>query len=422
MGSHTPGKLPAIVLNKLKDGWHGDGGGLYLFVRGTSRSWVFRYTGADGKRRNMGLGSLAAVGLSEARKLALQARQQVHHPTETVDPVSVRRAQVNERRLVKAREMTFEECATACIEAKRHEWKNPKHIAQWMSTLETYAYPLMGKLPVNSIDTDLVVKCLQPIWTTKTETAARLRGRIETVLAWATTSKYRQGDNPARWRGHLDTLLAKPSKIAKVEHFSALAYQLLPTFMVELRAKEGLGVKALEFAILTAARSGEVRMATWSEIDIDRKEWVIPAGRMKAGKEHTVPLSKSAQDLLCNLPKLEGCELIFPSATKENKPLSDMTLTSILRRMGQKDITVHGFRSSFRDWAGDTTHFPKEVIENALAHQLKDKAEAAYARSTQLAKRRELMDAWAVYCSTAPVSAELKNSKYAGIADLIKKN
>ncbi|GAB2529766.1 site-specific integrase [Simplicispira piscis] len=370
----------------------------------------------------MGLGSLAAVGLSEARKLALQARQQVHHPTEPVDPVSVRRAQVNERRLVKAREMTFEECATACIEAKRHEWKNPKHIAQWMSTLETYAYPLMGKLPVNSIDTDLVVKCLQPIWTTKTETAARLRGRIETVLAWATTSKYRQGDNPARWRGHLDTLLAKPSKIAKVEHFSALAYQLLPSFMVELRAKEGLGVKALEFAILTAARSGEVRMATWSEIDIDRKEWVIPAGRMKAGKEHTVPLSKSAQDLLRNLPKLEGCELIFPSATKENKPLSDMTLTSILRRMGQKDITVHGFRSSFRDWAGDTTHFPKEVIENALAHQLKDKAEAAYARSTQLAKRRELMDAWAVYCSTAPVSAELKNSKYAGIADLIKKN
>ncbi|MDD2177751.1 tyrosine-type recombinase/integrase [Acidovorax sp. D2M1] len=421
MGSHTPGKLPAIVLTKLKDGWHGDGGGLYLFVRGTSRSWVFRYTGTDGKRRNMGLGSLAAVGLSEARRLALQARQQVHHPTEPVDPVAVRRAQVNERRLVKAREMTFEECAMACIEAKRHEWKNPKHIAQWMSTLETYAYPLMGKLPVNSIDTDLVVKCLQPIWTTKTETAARLRGRIETVLAWATTSKYRQGDNPARWRGHLDTLLAKPSKIAKVEHFSALAYQSVPSFMVELRAKEGLGVKALEFAILTAARSGEVRMATWSEIDIDRKEWVIPAGRMKAGKEHTVPLSKSALDLLRNLPKLEGCELIFPSATKENKPLSDMTLTSILRRMGHTDITVHGFRSSFRDWAGDTTHFPKEVIENALAHRLKDKAEAAYARSTQLAKRRELMDAWAVYCSTPQVSADLKKSNYDGIVNLIKK-
>lgn len=421
MGSHTPGKLPAIVLTKLKDGWHGDGGGLYLFVRGTSRSWVFRYTGTDGKRRNMGLGSLAAVGLSEARKLALEARQQVHHPTAPVDPVAVRRAQVNERRLARARKMTFEECATACIEAKRHEWKNPKHIAQWMSTLETYAYPLMGKLPVNSIDTDLVVKCLQPIWTTKTETAARLRGRIETVLAWATTSKYRQGDNPARWRGHLDTLLAKPSKIAKVEHFSALAYQSLPSFMVELRAKEGLGVKALEFAILTAARSGEVRMATWSEIDIDRKEWVIPAARMKAGKEHAVPLSRSAVDLLRNLPKQEGCELVFPSATKENKPLSDMTLTSILRRMGHADITVHGFRSSFRDWAGDTTHFPKEVIENALAHQLKDKAEAAYARSTQLSKRRELMDAWAAYCSTSPVSTELKVSKYAQIGNLIKK-
>lgn len=421
MGSHTPGKLPAIVLTKLKDGWHGDGGGLYLFVRGTSRSWVFRYTGTDGKRRNMGLGSLAAVGLSEARKLALDARQQVHHPTTPVDPVAVRRAQVNERRLAKAREMTFEECATACIDAKRHEWKNPKHIAQWMSTLETYAYPFMGKLPVNSIDTDLVVKCLQPIWTTKTETAARLRGRIETVLAWATTSKYRQGDNPARWRGHLDTLLAKPSKIAKVEHFSALAYQSVPSFMVELRAKEGLGVKALEFAILTAARSGEVRMATWSEVDLDRKEWVIPAGRMKAGKEHTVPLSNAALDLLRNLPKLEGCELIFPSVTKENKPLSDMTLTSILRRMGQKDITVHGFRSSFRDWAGDTTHFPKEVIENALAHQLKDKAEAAYARSTQLAKRRDLMDAWALYCSAQNSSAEPKISRYAGIASLVRR-
>lgn len=195
----------------------------------------------------------------------------------------------------------------------------------------------------------------------------------------------------------------------------------MPSFMAELRAKEGLGVKALEFAILTAARSGEVRMATWSEVDLDRKEWVIPAGRMKAGKEHTVPLSKSALDLLRNLPKLEGCELIFPSATKENKPLSDMTLSSILRRMAHTDITGHGFRSSFRDWAGDTTHFPKEVIENALAHQLKDKAEAAYARSTQLAKRRDLMDAWALYCSAQNSSAELKTSRYAGIASFVRK-
>lgn len=398
MGAHTPGKLVPITLNKLKDGWHGDGGGLYLFVRDTSRSWVFRYTGLDGKRHNMGLGTLDVVSLAEARRLALQARQQVRHPTEPIDPVAAKREQAIQRRLAKAREMTFEQCAIACIEAKRHEWKNEKHAAQWISTLETYAYPYIGKLPVNEIDTDLVLKCLQPIWTTKTETATRLRGRIETVLAWATTSKYRQGDNPARWRGHLDTLLAKPSKVAKVEHFSAMPYPQLPAFMAQLQEKEGYGVWALEFLILTAARSGEVRMAVWPEINVERREWVIPAERMKAGKEHTVPLSEPAIDLLRKLPRQEACELIFPGTKGTKTPLSDMSLSAVLRRMELQEITVHGFRSTFRDWAADTTHFPKEVIENALAHQLKDKTEAAYARSTQLQKRRELMESWGKYC------------------------
>lgn len=399
MGKHSVGKLEAVALSKKAEGWHNDGGGLYLFVRGTSRAWVFRYTGPDGNRRHMGLGSLAAVGLAEARRLAAEARQQVKHPMAPIDPVEARREAKTARRLAESRRRTFEQCAQACIEALTPEWKNAKHAAQWGSTLATYAYPVIGSFPVDQVGTAEVLRVLEPIWTTKTETASRLRGRMEKVLAWATTSKLRSGENPARWKGHLDTVLAKPGKVAKVEHHEALPYQQIGEFMADLRTRDGIGARAVEFAILTAARSGEVRGATWDEIDLANRVWTIPEGRMKAGKEHAIPLCDAAVKLLEALPREEGNPLVFLSA-KPGRPISDMTLTAVLRRMERQEITVHGFRSTFRDWAGETTSFPREVIEHALAHQLKDKAEAAYARGTLFGKRRELMATWEKYCAT----------------------
>ncbi len=395
--SHEPGKLAAVAVKKLIDGWHADGGNLYLFVRGNSRTWVFRYTAPDGQRRNMGLGSLETFGLSAARDLAKGLRAQAKHPTEPTDPIATRQQTKDAAKLSKAKRMTFAQCAVAYIEAKRAGWKNAKHAQQWGNTLESYAYPAFGDLPVASIDTALVMKCLFPIWTTKTETATRVRGRIEKILDWATTSKYRQGENPARWRGHLDTLLAPPNKVTKVEHHAALPYAELGAFMVDLREKGGMGARALEFAILTAARSGEVRGATWAEIDLTEKTWVIPAGRMKAEREHRVPLSDKAIKLLKSLPRIEDTDLIFPNT--KGTALSDMTLTALLRRMG-REVTAHGFRSTFRDWAGETSAYPREVIEHALAHQLKDKAEAAYARGTLFDKRRRLMNDWAKFCDT----------------------
>ncbi len=241
-----------------------------------------------------------------------------------------------------------------------------------------------------------MLKVLEPIWTIKTETASRLRGRIENVLDWASARKFRKGENPARWRGHLDKLLPKPSKVARVEHHAALPYQEIGAFMAELRQREGFGARALEFAILTATRSGEVRGATWDEINLRDKIWTIPEGRMKAGKEHRVPLSDVAVMLLKGLPRFEGSALVFPSAS--GKMLSDMTMTATLKRMGRSGLTAHGFRSTFRDWAGELSTFPREVIEHALAHQLKDKAEAAYARGSLFDKRRKLMVAWEKYC------------------------
>lgn len=400
MGKHSTGKLAAIVLPKLGEGWHGDGGGLYLFVRGSSRAWVYRYTGSNGSRRLMGLGGLSAVGLAEARKLAAEARRQARHPIAPVDPLDARKEARTMRRVDAAKRMTFEQCAEAYIEAHRAEWKNPKHIQQWENTLATYAYPVLGDLPVSAVDDPLVLKVLKPIWEKKTETATRLRGRIESVLDWATFNKFRQGENPARWKGHLDNSLAKPDKVAKVKHHEALPYSEIGAFMIDLRAREGLGARALELAILTAARSGEVRGALWGEINLKAKMWTIPAGRMKAGKEHCIPLPDAAVKLLEALPHIEDENLVFPSSQK-GRALSDMTLTATLRRMGYTSITVHGFRSTFRDWAGETTAFPREVMENALAHQLKDKAEAAYARGTLFEKRRGLMDEWAKYCSIA---------------------
>ncbi len=404
MGKHSPGKLHAVALKRLSDGWHSDGGNLYLFVRGKSRTWVFRYTAPDGTRRNMGLGGLDAIPLARARELAGLYRQQVKDKQSPVDPIEAVRSERAKRRAEVAKRMTFKQCAERFIEIKRAEWKNAKHAAQWTATLETYAFPVFGDLPVEQVDDALVMAVLAPIWLPKTETATRVRGRIESVLDWATASKFRRGENPARWRGHLDKLLPKPSKVARVEHHAALPYQEIGTFMQELRKREGFGARALEFAILTAARSGEVRGATWDEVNLRDKVWTVPADRMKAAKEHRVPLSDAAVSLLGSLPRLDGCNLIFPSAT--GKMLSDMVMTATLKRMGRTDLTAHGFRSTFRDWAGELSTFPREVIENALAHQLKDKAEAAYSRGTQFEKRRRLMTAWAEYCDRVGATAD----------------
>jgi len=383
------GKLNSMSVSKTDaPGYYGDGGGLWLQVaKGGSKSWVFRFT-LNGKRREMGLGPTHTIGLAEARARALECRKQV---LDRKDPIE-------QRKLAQARDgMTFDQCAAAYIEAHRASWRNAKHAAQWSSTLTTYASPVIGQTPVAAVDTAAVMRVLRPIWSVKTETASRLRGRIESVLGWATTSGYRSGDNPARWRGHLQNLLAAPSKVAKVSHHASLPWQDAPALMARLRGCDGLAARALEFLILTAARSGEVRLARWGEISDG--VWTVPADRMKAGREHRVPLSEPALALLASLPRMG--DYIFPGV-RYGKPLSDMSLTAVLRRMDRHDITVHGFRSTFRMWAAEATAYPREVCEHALAHSLPDKVEAAYQRSDLFVKRTSLMREWADFCSRKP--------------------
>lgn len=389
-------KLTALQVKKTTaPGYYGDGGGLWLQVGASgTKSWIFRFKSPVlAKSREMGLGSLDTYTLAEARVRAKEARQVVDRGQ---DPIEQRKAQRRQSLLSASLLMTFAQCAEAYIEAHQAGWKNHKHAGQWRSTLSTYAFPVIGKLPVSSIDTPLVLRILEPIWTAKNETATRLRGRIELVLDWSTVRGYRTGNNPARWKGHLDKLLAPPSKVQKVNHHPALAYPEISEFMKSLAQREGMASLALQFVILTAARSGEVRGARWDEIDRINRTWTIPASRMKAGKEHQIPLSDAAISVLNKVPVMIDNPLVFPAP--RGGLLSDMTMAAVLKRMEWNDLTVHGFRSTFRDWAGETTGFPREVIEHALAHQLKDKAEAAYARGTLFAKRRLLMDEWANYC------------------------
>lgn len=388
-------KLTALGVSKMRPpGYYVDGGGLVLQVSRTgTKSWIFRYT-FDGKRHEMGLGACGVVDLARARELARACRQLIF---DGADPLGARRAVVAARAAENARRMTFDDCAAAYIAAHRGSWRNAKHAAQWTSTLAAYASPVIGTLPVAVVDTDLLVKLLAPIWNTKTETATRLRGRIESILDWATVSKFRQGENPARWRGHLDNLLANPNKVAPVRNHPALPWRETAAFMAELRGRQGTSARAVEFAILTAARSGEVRGARWDEVDVDACLWTVPAARMKAGKEHRVPLSDAVLALLGALPR--KCELLFPGM--KGQPLSDMSLTAVLRRMQRADITVHGFRSTFRDWCAEAAgnNFTREVCEHALAHSLPDRVEAAYRRGDLLDKRIALMRAWADYCA-----------------------
>lgn len=388
---------PLGVSKATKPGYYGDGGGLWLQVSPSgSKSWIFRFT-LSKKQREMGLGPVHTVSLAEARAKAKECRLIL---LEGKDPLETRKASMLAEVLERAKMMTFDQCAAAYIAAHRSGWKNSKHASQWENTLETYASPIIGKMPVALVDTALVVKVLSPIWQTKTETATRLRGRIESILDWATVSKYRQGDNPARWRGHLDNLLADPSRSKRTSHHPALPWQEVGAFMAALRKQEGIAAKAVELAILTACRSGEIRLATWAEFDLAAALWVIPAERMKAGREHRVPLSNAALALLESMPRMG--DLVFPGA-KPGKPLSDMSLTAVLRRMKRGDITVHGFRSSFRDWCAESVanSFPREVCEHALAHSLPDKVEAAYRRGDLIEKRTMLMQAWADYCGYA---------------------
>jgi integrase len=379
-------KLTVRKVESAKPGKYSDGGNLYLIVSETgSRKWVLRFTWR-GRAKEMGLGSVAGVPLADAREKAASARRKI---AQGLNPIDERKRDGGIP--------TFGKMADDVWETLAAGFRNAKHKAQWKSTLENYAAPLRAK-PVDTIGTDDVLAVLKPIWTIKAETASRVRGRIEKVLDAAKAKGFRNGENPARWRGHLDHLLPRPSKLARGHH-AAMPYEDIAAFIAKLQKREATAALALELCILTAARSGEVLGMQWPEIDLEKKLWTAPANRMKAGREHRVPLSPRAVAILRQLEKLKAGEFVFPGQQVRNKPLSNMAMEMVLRRMKIGDATVHGFRSSFRDWAGNVSNFPREVVETALAHVIGDKAEQAYRRSDALEKRRKLMDQWAAYCS-----------------------
>jgi integrase len=398
----TIGKLTALAIDKVKQrGYYGDGGGLFLQVSASgSKSWVFRFKDA-GRLREMGLGATHTIGLAEAREKARECRRL---RLDGIDPIEARKVARAQARLAAATATTFKDCAERYIASHRAGWRSPTHAAQWPSTLGRYVYPVFGSLPVQAVDVGLVLKALEPIWTAKPETANRVRGRVESVLDWATARGYRQGENPARWRGHLENLLPGKSKVRRVKHHAALPYAEIGDFVARLKQQDGMAARALEFTILTAARTGEVIGARWSEINFSERIWMVPAERMKADKEHRVPLSDAAIAILKDLVKVRRGDFIF-SGGRGARPISNMTMAMMLRRMGRNEFTVHGFRSSFRDWAAERTSFPPEVAEMALAHAVSDKVEAAYRRGDLLEKRRQLAEAWSKYCTTAPVDA-----------------
>lgn len=385
-------RLSAAKIPHLEPGRYSDGGGLYLCIDRGRSSWMFRYRSrVTGKLRDKGLGPLSYVSLAQARKLAQECRLQLLAGT---DPIDVKHELLQAQRTATAKAVTFGKCCERYIETHRAGWRNEKHAAQWTSTLNTYAATLLP-LPVTAIDTGLVLRCLEPEWSAKHETMTRVRQRIEAVMDWATARKYRSGDNPARWRGHLDKLLPVISKKKRVQHRPALAYAGAGEFMVELRKREGMGARCLELQILTAVRPGEAAGAQWSEIDLDAAVWTIPPERMKGSVEHRVPLIGAALALLRSLPRIDNN--VFPGL--RGKPITTAAGLQLVKDL-HPGIVPHGFRSTFRDWAGDCTAFPREVIESALAHTIKNAAEAAYRRGDAFRKRIALMDAWATYCAT----------------------
>lgn len=388
-------ELSNLAVKRLtKKGLHAVGGvdGLHLQINENgAKSWILRIR-VNNKRRDIGLGSFPTISLSEARENARRIRQDVR---QGIDPVQERKEKRNALQASRAAEITFEMASTQFIAVKSTEWKGEKQKQVWENSLLEYAYPLIGKLQVKDIELSHIVKILEPIWQDKTETAVRLRGRIENILDWATVRKYRTGDNPARWKGHLDKILPNPEKFRKKAHFPALPLNQIKDFMTSLYTKDGFGSQALAFLILTVARSGEVRGATWDEIDFSAKTWTIPAARMKAGKEHRIPLSDAAIRILQNQPRHDGVNYIFP-ALRGGK-LSDTTLLAVMRRMNVTAVP-HGFRSTFRDWVAEHTNFPNEVAEMALAHTIKSRVESAYRRGDLFKKRKQMMTKWASFC------------------------
>jgi integrase len=396
------GRLKAAEISRLGPGRHHDGGGLYLNVgKGLARSWIFRFR-RDGKLHDYGLGPVHSVSLSAARQRAFECRAALYAGN---NPVEVRQARRLERVLAAATAVTFENAAEQYIAAHAAGWRSPRQEAQWRQSLTDFAFPTLGKLPVLAIDTALVLRVLEPIWQTKTETASRVRGRIEAVLDWAAARGFRQGENPARWRGHLENLLPKRSKVRRVEHHATLPFTGIGPLMAELRRQEGVAARALEFLVLTASRTGEVLGARWSEINLAERAWTIPAERMKGGKEHRVPMSDAALQvieamasvarMLASPAVVQVDEYVFPG---RNGPLGPMALRRVLGCLGRTDISVHGFRSTFRDWAAEVTAYPREVAEMALAHAVGSQVETAYRRGDLFEKRRALMRDWALHC------------------------
>jgi integrase len=392
-------KLNARQVASAAAGKYEDGGGLRLVVSDSgAKKWVLRVTVGD-KRREMGLGSCPDVSLAKARELASEYRQLAKAGS---DPILARRS-------ARGATPTFTTCAARYIRAHRRGWRNPKHARQWVSTLKTYAKPRIGSKPVDAVATEDVLAILSPIWSTKTETAKRVQGRIENILDYAAAHGFRDQVNPARWRGHLDKLLPKPARVKTVTHHPAMRYTEVPAFMQELTVNGSISALALKFLILTATRTNEVLGARWSEIDLASATWTIPAERMKARREHRVPLSQAALEILNALPRIDGNPYVFPGS-RQAKPLSNMALLQVMRGIGygvggdRGEFVPHGFRSSFRDWSGEVSSFPRDVAEMALAHIIENKVEAAYRRGDLFAKRREMMQAWADYLrSISPV-------------------
>jgi integrase len=413
------GKFTAIEIRKLTvPGRYGDGDGLYFQVRDAERrSWLLRYR-FNGKARAMGLGEYPLIGLADARDKAETARRLLKAGIDPIDQKHATRAQAKADAVAGT---TFRETATLYIAAHEATWRNAKHRSQWRNTLETYCYPTFGDLPVKAIETAHVMKALEAIWHTKPETASRVRGRVEAILDYATARGWRSGDNPARWRGHVANLLPRRSKVRAVVHHAALPWKDIAAFMVALRDHQAMAARALEFTILTAARTGETMGARWSEIDLGAKVWTVPAERMKAGREHRVPLSKGALAVLESVAPMADSPdaYVFPSPARPSgkrpqnphnpqnaggRPLSNMAFTMLLRRMKRDDVTPHGFRSAFRDWCSEATSYSREVAEAALAHTVGDRVEAAYRRGDLFQKRAALMDAWGAFCAK-PVTA-----------------
>lgn len=387
------GQLNVRKIDGLEDGVHGDGGNLYLTIKGQARHWTVRYfSPTTHKRREIGIGSAYILTLAKARQVAIDIRRQVE---EGIDPLELKAKAKKQKQIP-----NFAELAERYITEQQAGWKDPRSAPIWRSSLSRIAYPIIGSKIISSIDTDDILALLRPIWTTKTETADRVRGRIERILDYATTHHWREGDNPARWKGHLSNILPKPSSVAKVKHHAAIEWQKIQPVIANLHKSDGVSALAVQFLCLCASRSSEVRFARWEEIDLDQAIWTIPDHRMKTGKEHRVPLSTPA---IATLKKVEAFKkdhhsFIFPSI-KTGKALSDVALSKALHLAANtKEVTIHGLRSTFRDWCGEATSWPRDVAEMALAHTIANKVEAAYRRGDLFAKRRDMMQQWAEYC------------------------